>query len=138
MPQIKNNINEIIKIKNFGANTAEIYFYGDIVSDSWGAWTDEDQYPDNIKNLLKEHEGKNLDIFINSGGGSVFAGIAIYNILKRHNGYKTVHVDGIAASVTLTTCEKKPMCLIPLKLPSSTSMKSICAKVSAVKRLPKW
>ena len=99
VPQIKNNVNEIIKIKNSGANTAEIYFYGDIVSDSWGAWTDEDQYPDNIKNLLKEHEGKNLDIFINSGGGSVFAGIAIYNILKRHSGYKTVHVDGIAASV---------------------------------------
>ena len=71
VPQIKNNVNEIIKIKNSGTNTAEIYFYGDIVSDSWGAWTDEDQYPDNIKNLLKEHEGKNLDIFINSGGGSV-------------------------------------------------------------------
>lgn len=99
VPQIKNNVNEIIKIKNSGTNTAEIYFYGDIVSDSWGAWTDEDQYPDNIKNLLKEHEGKNLDIFINSGGGSVFAGIAIYNILKRHSGYKTVHVDGIAASI---------------------------------------
>ena len=99
MPQIKNNINDIIKIKNAGVNSAELYFYGDIVSDSWSAWTDEDQYPDNIKNLLKEHEGKNLDIYINSGGGSVFAGIAIYNILKRHSGYKTVHVDGIAASI---------------------------------------
>lgn len=99
MPQIKNNVSEVFQIKSYTGNSAEIYFYGDIVSDSWEAWTDEDQYPDNIKNLLKEHEGKNLDIYINSGGGSVFAGIAIYNILKRHSGYKTVHVDGIAASV---------------------------------------
>lgn len=99
MPQIKNNVNEVFQIKSYTGNSAEIYFYGDIVSDSWEAWTDEDQYPDNIKNLLKEHEGKNLDIYINSGGGSVFAGIAIYNILKRHSGYKTVHVDGIAASI---------------------------------------
>lgn len=99
MPQIKNNVNEVIQIKSYTSTSAEIYFYGEIVSDSWEAWTDEDQYPDNIKNLLKEHEGKNLDIYINSGGGSVFAGIAIYNILKRHSGYKTVHVDGIAASI---------------------------------------
>lgn len=99
MPQVKNNINDIITIKNAGINSAEIYFYGDIVSDSWEAWTDEDQYPDNIRNLLKEHEGKSLDIYINSGGGSVFAGIAIYNILKRHSGNKTVHVDGLAASI---------------------------------------
>lgn len=99
MPQIKNNVSEVFQIKSYTGNSAEIYFYGDIVSDSWEAWTDEDQYPDNIKNLLKEHEGKDLDIYINSGGGSVFAGIAIYNILKRHSGYKTVHVDGIAASI---------------------------------------
>lgn len=99
MPEIKNNVNDIFKIKDSGANSAEIYFYGDIVSDAWDAWTDEDQYPDNIRNLLTEHEGKNLDIYINSGGGSVFAGIAIYNIIKRHKGYKTVHVDGLAASI---------------------------------------
>ena len=29
-----------------------LYFYGDIVSDWWGAWQDEDQYPDAIKNFL--------------------------------------------------------------------------------------
>lgn len=99
MPNIKNNVNEVITVKNSGYNTAEVYFYGDIVSDSWGAWTDEDQYPDNIKNLLKDCQGKDLDIYINSGGGDVFAGFAIYHILKRHNGTKTVHVDGIAASI---------------------------------------
>ncbi|WP_330594436.1 Clp protease ClpP, partial [Clostridioides difficile] len=40
-----------------------------------------------------------MNIYINSGGGSVFAGMAIYNMLKRHEGFKTVYVDGIAASI---------------------------------------
>jgi ATP-dependent protease ClpP protease subunit len=95
----RNNINEIFKIKNSTSNSADIYFYGDIVSDEWSTWSNEDQYPENIKNLLEGQNGKALNIYINSGGGSVFAGIAIYNILKRHNGYKTVYVDGLAASI---------------------------------------
>ena len=35
----------------------------------------------------------------NSGGGSVFAGIAIYNMLKRYTGKKTVCVDALAGSI---------------------------------------
>ena len=93
------NINEVFQIKNQSENSADVYFYGDIVADSWDAWCDEDQYPENVKNLLSGCQDKNLNIYINSGGGSVFAGIAIYNILKRHSGKKTVYVDGIAASI---------------------------------------
>ena len=93
------NINEVFQIKNQSENSADVYFYGDIVADSWDAWCDEDQYPENVKNLLSGCQDKNLNIYINSGGGSVFAGIAIYNILKRHSGNKTVHVDGLAASI---------------------------------------
>lgn len=37
-------------------------------------------------------------VYINSGGGDVFDGIAIHNALKRHNGKVTVYVDGLAAS----------------------------------------
>ena len=40
-----------------------------------------------------------MNIYINSGGGSVFAGIAIYNMLKRYQGKKTVHVDALAGSI---------------------------------------
>jgi hypothetical protein len=36
---------------------------------------------------------------INSPGGSVFDGIAIYNALKRHDAAVTVWIDGIAASI---------------------------------------
>ena len=85
--------------KNQTETSADLYFYGDIVSDWWGACQDEDQYPDAIKNFLSEQEGKDLNVYVNSGGGSVFAGIAIYNMLKRYPGKKTVHVDALAGSI---------------------------------------
>lgn len=90
-----------IEIKNQTAEKAELYFYGDIVSDSWSAWwTEEDKCPQDVSDFLKELDNsKDIDIYINSGGGSVFAGIAIYSMLNRHNGKKIVHVDGLAASI---------------------------------------
>lgn len=90
-----------LEIKNQTDNAADLYFLGDIVSDSWQSyWYDEDKCPQDISDFLKEIENtKDINIYINSGGGSVHAGIAIYNMLKRHKGYKTVYVDGIAASI---------------------------------------
>jgi ATP-dependent Clp protease, protease subunit len=88
-----------MKVKNQTDNSADLYFYGDIVSDWYGAWDDSDQYPENIRNFLDGVKGKDLNIYINSGGGSVFAGIAIYNMLKRHQGHKRVIVDGLSASI---------------------------------------
>lgn len=95
----KENLQQFLTVKNETLTSADLYFYGDIVSDWWGAWTDSDQYPEAIRDFLKSQDGKNLNIYINSGGGSVFAGLAIYNMLKRHKGYKTVYVDGMAASI---------------------------------------
>jgi ATP-dependent Clp protease protease subunit len=40
-----------------------------------------------------------LTLRINSPGGSVFDGVAIYNALKRHQARITVWIDGIAASI---------------------------------------
>jgi ATP-dependent Clp protease protease subunit len=40
-----------------------------------------------------------LTVRINSPGGSVFDGVAIYNALKRHDAAITVQIDGIAASI---------------------------------------
>jgi ATP-dependent Clp protease, protease subunit len=93
------NLTNLLQIKNFTETSADLYFYGDIVSSWWGAWDDTDQYPSAVRDFLNEAKGKNLNIYINSGGGSVFAGMAIYNMLKRHEGYKTVFVDGLAASI---------------------------------------
>ncbi|MDC4242479.1 Clp protease ClpP [Clostridium tertium] len=78
----------------------ELYFYGDIVSDSWGKWCDEDKCPQDVLEILNSiDENRDLNIYINSGGGSVYAGLAIYNQLKRKKCNKTVRVDGLAASI---------------------------------------
>lgn len=75
---------------------AELYLYGEIASTvDWG----DEITPQAMKEALDELNGRPLDIYINSGGGEVFAGQAIYTILKRYSGRKTVHIDGIAASI---------------------------------------
>lgn len=75
-------------------NTAEIMVYGDI-SDYWGEVSSSEfkRELDRLGNV------NNLSIRINSNGGSVTSGWAIYNVLKQHNAFKTVIVDGIAASM---------------------------------------
>ena len=110
---VKDNLNELLKVKNETDSSAELYFYGDIVSDWEGGWSSEDQYPKAIRDFLKNSEGKDLNIYINSGGGSVFAGMAIYNMLKRHSGKKTVHVDGIAASIASVIALAGDVIVIP-------------------------
>jgi ATP-dependent Clp endopeptidase proteolytic subunit ClpP len=42
---------------------------------------------------------KNLNVFINSYGGEIDEGVAIYNFLNRFPGNVTIRVDGMAASI---------------------------------------
>lgn len=74
-------------------NISEIVIYGDI-GDSW-FW--ESVSAKDIKNTLDDIDG-DVIIRLNSPGGDAFDGIAIYNLLKNHDGKVTVHVDGWAAS----------------------------------------
>lgn len=99
--QLKNKGKETgrFEIKNQSDNKAELLIYGDIVSGEWDKWENTDVAPTDIRNFLDQVKGKDLDIYINSGGGSVFAGMGIYNMLKRHEGTKNVYVDGLAASI---------------------------------------
>jgi len=95
----KEKVNGKMEIKNQTESSAELYFYGDICGSTWDKWQDEDKCPQDVANFLNELEGnKDVDIYINSGGGDAFAGLAIYNTLKRSPANKTVHVDGVAAS----------------------------------------
>ncbi len=95
----KDNLNELLQIKNATETEADLYFYGDIVSSWWGTWDNTDQYPDNVKRFLDGAKGKKLNIHVNSGGGSVFAGIAIYNMIKNHDAETVTYIDGMAASI---------------------------------------
>lgn len=88
-------------IKNQTDSSADLFFYGDIVSETWQSeWYEDDMAPGDVKKFLDQLDGtENINIHINSGGGSVFGGIAIYNMLRRNNAHKTVNVDGLAASI---------------------------------------
>jgi ATP-dependent Clp endopeptidase proteolytic subunit ClpP len=48
---------------------------------------------------VRKLKGQHIHLRINSVGGSVIEGAAIYNALRRHKGGLTVHVDGLAASM---------------------------------------
>lgn len=80
---------------------ASLYFYGDICGESWQSkYYAEDKAPQDVADFLHELDGKRkIDIYVNSGGGDVFGGIAIYNILSRYQGETIAHIDGIAASI---------------------------------------
>ena len=49
--------------------------------------------------LEKHKNAKFINLYINSTGGSVFEGSAIYSQLKRHNAKVTVYIDGFACSI---------------------------------------
>lgn len=77
------------------AESASLKIYDYIGDDGWGGGITAQSIEDELNNS----NGKPLNVYINSNGGEVFEGFAIYNILKRYTGNKTVYVDGIAASI---------------------------------------
>lgn len=95
-------INKYISFSDKSKNeSGEMYIYGDIADEKW---YDEDVTPKSIRDALSELGAvKNLDIHINSYGGSCVAGNAIINILdnyRKKNGTSlNVYIEGIAASM---------------------------------------
>lgn len=90
---------------NFAVNhnenkaVTEMTIYG-IIGESY--WSDKYTSAIDVDNALKEANGNNIVIRLNSPGGSAFDGIAIYNRLvsykKEHNAKITIYVDGWACS----------------------------------------
>lgn len=81
--------------------TLELYIYGDVEGDGYDWWRDEvirsETSANAFRDALAAHPNvTQIDLYINSYGGSVFEGTAIYNQLRRHPAHKTVYVDGSA------------------------------------------
>ena len=78
-----------------GSDTCCVLLYGDI-GDSYSTITSSQ-----ITRELMEAEVtyKNIDVRINSIGGEVYAGIAIFNALRASKANITIYVDGVAASM---------------------------------------
>lgn len=54
--------------------------------------------PSRVTAALEDAAGQAVDVYINSGGGDIFAGSEIYSALRGYKGSVTVHVVGLAAS----------------------------------------
>lgn len=77
--------------------TANIYLYGDITS--W-PWHEGDVSSANLSKQLEELGDVNeINVYINSYGGEVAEGLAIYNALKRHKAKVRTICDGFACSI---------------------------------------
>lgn len=54
--------------------------------------------PSVVTQALEEAKGDDVEIYVNSGGGSVYDGYEIYNALREYKGNVTVKIIGLAAS----------------------------------------
>ena len=73
----------------------EIYLYGTVGEDFWGG---ECITAAGVRDAISGLTG-DLTVYLNSGGGSVFEGISVYNLLKDYDGNVRIVVQGIAASI---------------------------------------
>jgi len=78
-------------IQNKAGQTADIYIFDEI--GTYGVTAQE--FITDIKGL----KDMPINLRINSLGGDVFDGMAMYNVIKRREAKTTVYIEGIAASI---------------------------------------
>ena len=97
------------EIKNQTETSSDLYIYGDIVTEKRMEWDGKEWKPSetdvDLKDFREMVEGltgnQTLNIFLNSGGGNIFAASAMVSMLKRAQarGVKVMtYIDGLAAS----------------------------------------
>lgn len=84
-----------IRFLNRGAKRGEIWLY-DQIGEGWFGGMSAKAFAEALNGLGRVDQ---LDLHINSEGGDVFDGLAIYNTLKRHPARVVVDIDGLAASI---------------------------------------
>lgn len=81
---------------------AKIRIKGPIISndDKWiyDLFDIEATSPGSVEKEIEKANGQDLEVEINSGGGSVFAGSEIYTMLRSYKGGVTTRIVGLAAS----------------------------------------
>ncbi|UXE39621.1 Clp protease ClpP [Raoultella ornithinolytica] len=121
MPKLKNRTqrrpkasaksNSWFRMQASSGDEADIYIYDEI--GYWGVTAK--QFVSDLKAL---GDITHINLHINSPGGDVFDGIAIFNALKHHGAAITVHIDGLAASMASVIA----MVGNPVIMPENTMM----------------
>lgn len=84
--------------KSDDGESGEIFIYGEITKYAW------EEYGEKSAKIFQQElaelgDVETIHLYVNSPGGSVFEGIAIHNMLKRHSARVIAHVDALAASI---------------------------------------
>lgn len=82
-------------IRPRAAGAAEIFIYEGVGQD-WYGGVSAKQFAKDLRDMGNVNQ---IDLRINSDGGDVFDGLAIYRLLVDHKAKVTTYVDGIAASI---------------------------------------
>lgn len=88
---------DFLKVTNQSdaSKPARLDLFGQIGGDFWSPGIDEGLVKAEMAGIADDQP---IDVYINSVGGSVFTALAIYNLLKRHQGPIRMTVAGLAAS----------------------------------------
>ena len=92
------------------STTADLYIFGDICAYPWES--QGEQSGASIVRQLKELDVDEIKVHINSYGGDVAEGLAIYNVLREHKAQVVTICDGFAcsaASVVFMAGDKRVM-----------------------------
>lgn len=118
--------------------SAELYIYGEIASSTW--YGDEVTPVEFQKELAALGDVETIDVYINSPGGDAFAGITIYNLLKRHKAKIVTHNDALAASAAsvifeagdIRVCAQNSVTMVHFALTCACGNKADLRKVADV------
>lgn len=91
------------KVKMYG------YLVGNLKEEARERFLEDFVSPQTMEQALKEANGEDILIQVNSGGGDVFCGITISNLLREYKGKVTAVVHGLcgsAATIALTGADE--------------------------------
>lgn len=92
------------------SNKHQLYIYDEVTAYgkfNWNTWEydDSETSAEYFRQKLNEiPDNDEIELFVNSNGGSVKEGVAIYNMLSRKQCKKTCYIDGFAYSVASVIC----------------------------------
>ena len=115
-----------------GNGTVAILLYGEVGN---GQSVDSGRVVSELLALQSQYD--KIDVRINSNGGDVFSGIAIYNALRTSTADINIYVDGVAASIAaiIALCGK-PLYMSPYaKLMLHSVSGGTCGNASDLRRM---
>jgi len=116
----------VIKIYARGSRRAEVLIHEAIGEDWFGNGLTSKRFVQELNDLGEVDE---ILVRINSPGGAVFDGVAIYNALKEHPARIDVLVEGLAASIASVIARKASPMSTPR--PRTTRPHRPCAPIIA-------